>query len=252
MTDHSSDRTYRFELEGGCVTAIPRNGDDDPVRFDGSVAAHGDPDDPEANWEPIVGALVGAGLGTWLRFEDGLGIADRDAAARALASSDVGPEDGRTAHALIEYLAEQGIFGLDGSDVIVLPCPDVEHRTDRAPTLTSWAAAIEVVGNRLDDAIQRLRTASERIDRQRDHDADDDTVGADVTKRLTRTVDDLESMRMAFEDRATMYRTAALTTDIRGDESIDVDDELHDAIAAIADAFESADETNRVASDRQT
>lgn len=139
------------------VTARPANNADEPVRFDGSIAESGSSEKLEANWEDIIATLAEQHLGGQLTIDDGRGVMDREEAVEALVSSSVERvKNEHAAHAVIEYLASEGILRLEDNKVVLLMSSDDLKDEDAYAMLNNWAATLDACVDRIDAAIDRV------------------------------------------------------------------------------------------------
>ncbi|MFB6070062.1 MAG: hypothetical protein ABEJ76_03485 [Halanaeroarchaeum sp.] len=187
-------RKYTFEEKeiNGETFAIAkgRGRDTEPVRVRADWV---ESDDLEGKWEELIKQVVQPETIEDIDIADGRGGISRREAVEALAGAEV---DGTTivsseeqADALVEYLAEEDIIGIEGDSLVLFRDPDSTSLD--GPGLMNWAALMSAVIESIDDHIQRVEEAKEKFDETRDS---LETDRSDSNERLSETAQRLKNL----------------------------------------------------------
>lgn len=187
-------RKYTFEekeINGErFAVAKGRGRDVEPVRVRADWVEN---DDLEGQWEELIKQVVQPETIDDIDIADGRGGISRREAVEALAGAEV---DGTTivssekqADALVEYLDEEGIIGIEGDSLVLFKDPD--STSLGGPGLMNWAALMSAVIDSIDDHIQRVEEAKDKFDETRDS---LETQQSDSNERLSETAQRLQNL----------------------------------------------------------
>ena len=187
-------RKYTFEektIDGREYVIAERRGrESEPIRVQADWV---DSDDMEGEWEELIKTIVQPETIGEIDIADGSGGIERREAVEMLAGATV---DGRTivssetqADALVEYLATEGIVGLDGTELVLFRDPDEDSLG--GPALMNWAALMSAVIESIDDHLERINAAKARFEETLDS---LETQRTDSDERLSKTAQRLKNL----------------------------------------------------------
>lgn len=194
MHDKFSEFTTTEQNGTTVVTARPTSSADEPVRFDGSVADSGSQDELEANWEDIIASLAQRHLGDQLTIDDGRGVIERSEAVQALVDGDAErARNEHAAHAVIEYLASEGVLELEGDQVVVLMSAENLEDQNAFAMLNNWAATLDACVERIQAAVDRVEQNKETLESHLDE-LDDMTTEQDYAQEKEEIEQEIKAM----------------------------------------------------------
>lgn len=177
-------RKYSFEQKtiDGKEYVIANSGNE-PVRVQADWV---DGNDDAGNWEPVIKQIVQPDTIDDIQIDSGDGGINRTKAVEALAGATVEGEtivtNEKQADVLVEYLEKEDIIGIENNNLVLFRDPD-EGKLD-STDLMNWAALMDAVIRRIDDHMDRVKSAEERFEDVMD-DIDRETSGDD--DKLSRT-----------------------------------------------------------------
>ncbi|MFB6126930.1 MAG: hypothetical protein ABEJ79_06525 [Halolamina sp.] len=171
--------------DDGTVTAYPRSQNDEPVRFEASIAERNEDKEEEGNWEELISDLMDYELGEALDInDDGEAVIGRQEAQSALVEADDEfASTGYQAEAVIDYLHEQDIIETEDDRVTVLK--DFKNIKESGYTrmYNNWAAMFDTCIERIDVARDRVEQAKNRFE-QRERETEAATTDVDSAQRM--------------------------------------------------------------------
>ena len=177
------------------VTAIPASGADEKARLDASIAEEGSDEDPEANWERVVGSLARSHLGEALTIDEGRGVMGREQAVEALVAADeTDVRNEHAAHAVIEYLAAEDILQIDGDDVVVLLPYEGILEDGSTAMLNNWAATLDACVKRIEAAVERVEQNKQTLEKHFENLADSRELEEDYRAKADELKQELAAM----------------------------------------------------------
>ena len=156
---------FEKDESSGTIVARSSNPMVSAVRFEMGFADWADED--SGNWEDLMEYLLEELLGDELTIDDdGNAVISVESATAAIAGSPHATDE-QSARAVIDYLDEEDILGIEGETVTVLRPPHTyeEGQMDQAVRMYSnWAAAFDTLVGRIGTAVERVKDAQERLD----------------------------------------------------------------------------------------
>ncbi|MHC3438639.1 hypothetical protein ACYJ1Y_11195 [Natrialbaceae archaeon A-gly3] len=147
----------------------------------------------EGKWEELIKQVVQPETIGDIDIADGQGGVSRREAVETLAGAEA---DGETliagekqADVLLEYLAQEDIIGLEGSELILFQDPDED--TLGGPALMNWAALMSAVIESIDDHLQRIEKAKDRFEETLET---LETEQSDSNERLSKTAQRIQNL----------------------------------------------------------
>lgn len=183
-TNSIMSRKYSFEEktieEKDYVIA---NSGNEPVRVRADWV---EDSDDAGNWEPVIEEIVQPDTIDEIQIQSGGGGIDRNKAVEALAGATVDGEtivtNEKQADVLVEYLDKEDIIGIEKNKLVLFRDPDEENLT--GTDLMNWAALMNAVIGRIDEHVERVKSAEERFKKVMDE-LEEDTSEKD--DKLSRT-----------------------------------------------------------------
>lgn len=183
-TNTTMSRKYSFEektIDG--KDYVIANSGNEPVRVRADWV---EGNDDAGNWEPVIEEIVQPDTIDEIQIESGGGGIDRNKAVEALAGATVDGEtivtNEKQADVLVEYLEKEDIIGIENNKLVLFRDPDEENLT--GTDLMNWAALMNAVIGRIDEHVERVKSAEERFKEVMD-DLEEDTSEKD--DKLSRT-----------------------------------------------------------------
>lgn len=172
------------------VTAIPASGADEKVRFDGAIAEQGSEEDPTANWEEIISVLAERQLGDSMAIDDGRGVMEMEEAADGLVEADIehSAVNEHAARAMLEYMVERDILRMENGQVVLLMSYEEMQREEKMSMLNNWAATLEACVERIDTAVERVKSNKETLERH----FEDLSSSRELEEKYARKADELK------------------------------------------------------------
>jgi len=157
-------RKYSFEqktIDG--KEYVIANAGNEPVRVQADWV---NGNDDAGNWEPVIEQIVQPDTIDDIKIEGGDGGIDRTKAVKALAGATVEDEtivtNEKQADVLVEYLEKEDIIGIENNNLVLFRDPE-EGKLD-STDLMNWAALMNAVIGRIDDHMDRVKSAEERFE----------------------------------------------------------------------------------------
>lgn len=187
-------RKYSFEtktIDGReFVIAEGRGQGTEPVRVRADWI---ESDEMEGKWEELIKQIVQPETIDRIDISEGNGGISRREAVETLAGATVDDEtivsSEQQADVLVEYLAEEGVLGINGEQLVLFRDPDEEDLG--GPALMNWAALMSAVIESIDDHLERVEDAKERFKQTVD---DLETERTDSNERLSKTAQRLQNL----------------------------------------------------------